>query len=92
MNATTTVASRLRGFTPDVQRKIIRAEARSAKRQKIERIRTGLQRLVDAGEREWEARRLSAVGGGQHPPRLLIEAINLSADFDALTKELGYDH
>ena len=91
MNTTMTssAAYRPRGFKPEVLAKIIRAEARSVKRAKIERIRTALATIVDSLEREWAARKRASCGAGD-PSSLLIEALNASADFDELAKELGH--
>jgi hypothetical protein len=89
MSATTTAASRLRGFTPDVQRKIIRAEARSAKRQKIERIRTGLATIIDSAERDWAARKQASCASDAEPSRTLLTAYEIAAEFDALLQELS---
>ena len=75
---------RPRPLTTDQQRKIAAAKAHLAKRQKIERIRAGLRGLIDAGERELARRRLISVGGGQDIPQLLIDAIAIETDFEAL--------
>lgn len=84
----TTMASRTayrpRPLTADQQRKVDAASAHLAKREKIERIRAGLRGLIDAGERELVRRRLISVGGGQDIPQLLIDAIAIETDFEAL--------
>ena len=72
---------------PDVARKIAKAQVRHANNQRIARIRAGLQKLADAGEREWQRRRAASVGGGQDVPQLLIDVIAIETDFDALLKE-----
>ena len=77
------------GLSPETQRKVDRILAGAPKRERIKRIRAGLQSLVDVGEREWQRRRAASVGGGQDVPQLLIDVIAIETDFDALLKELG---
>ena len=80
---------RPRPLTTDQQRKIAIAKAHLAKRQKVDRIRAGLQRLIEAGEREWERRRVASVGGGGDVPQLLLDVIAIETDFDALCKDIA---
>lgn len=84
---TMTAASRLRGFPPDVQRKIIRAQARSVKRQKIERIRTGLATIINSAERDWAARKQASCASDAEPSRTLLTAYEIAAAFDELVAE-----
>lgn len=85
MHAATTF--RPRPLSADTLRKIDLAKRAVARRQRIERIRAGLQEIIEALEREQEARRLAAVGGNS-PSRLLIEALAASGEFDLLIEEI----
>jgi hypothetical protein len=76
------------GLSPDVARKVAIARAHLAKRDRIARIRLVLQGLTERGEREWERRRMASVGGGENVPQLLLDAIAIETDFEALLKEL----
>lgn len=90
MNTTTAsrAAYRPRPLTADQQLKIDRAKAHLARRDRIARIRAGLQNIIEASEREWERRRTISVGGGQNVPQLLLDVIAIETDFDVLVKDL----
>jgi hypothetical protein len=89
MNTTMTATRtyRPRPLSPETLVKIAQAQARSARGQRVTRIRAGLRALVDAGEREWERRRVASVGGGADVPKLLVDALAVETDFDALVAE-----
>lgn len=90
MNTTTLSRRSLRprGLSPETQRKVDRILAAAPKRQRIKRIRAGLQSLITDGERAWERNRLSSVGGGDQVPKLLLDVIAIETDFEELMREL----
>ena len=79
---------RPRGLSPATQAKVDKILAGAPKRERIKRIRAGLQGLIDVGEREWDRRRTASVGGGDQAPKLLLDVIAIEADFDELMREL----
>lgn len=75
-----------RGLSFETKAKVARILAGAPKRQRIKRIRAGLQSLIDASEREWERRRTA--GCGNEPPQLLIDVAAIETDFELLMLEL----
>ena len=76
---------RPRSLPPGAEAKIAVAKAHLAKRDRIARIRDGLQSLIRTGERERERRRIA--GDGNEPPQLLIDVLAIETDFDLLVAE-----
>jgi hypothetical protein len=79
------------GLSPEVVAKYNAAKAHLARRDLIRSIRSGLENLVDGCEREHEARRLSAVGGGQFMSQRHADTLTLRENVEALLRELGHD-
>lgn len=76
----------VRPLAPDVQRKVDKILAGAPRRERIKRIRAGLQYLIDCGEREWQQRRRACEGND--PPGLLLKAIEIETAFELLLKDL----
>jgi hypothetical protein len=77
---------RPRRLPPETQAKVDRILAAAPKRQRIKRIRAGLQSLIANGEREWDRRRTA--GEGNEPPGLLVDVAAIETDFELLMLEL----